>query len=142
TRGLEQGDWEVARANGIPHLIAISGFHVGVAGLFGVALAWSLWAAWPRLGLRMPYPLVRAPAGLLAASLYGLLAGGSLPPVRTLARIAVVAAMRFGRRGGGGPHALALALLAILAVDPLATLAPGFWLSFVGVAFLMLALGP
>ncbi|MBA8883039.1 DNA internalization-related competence protein ComEC/Rec2 [Dokdonella fugitiva] len=142
TRGLEQGDWEVARANGIPHLIAISGFHVGVAGLFGVALAWSLWAACPRLGLRMPYPLVRAPAALLAASLYGLLAGGSLPTVRTLAMIAVVAAMRFGRRGGGGPHTLALALLAILAVDPLATLAPGFWLSFVGVAFLMLALGP
>ncbi len=142
TRGLDQGDWEVARANGIPHLIAISGFHVGVAGLFGVALAWLLWSASPRLALRVPYPLARAPAALLAALLYGVLAGGSLPTVRTLAMIAVVAAMRFGRRGGGGAHTLALALLAILIVDPLATLAAGFWLSFVGVAFLMLALGP
>ncbi|MGN6519100.1 MAG: DNA internalization-related competence protein ComEC/Rec2 [Dokdonella sp.] len=142
TRGLDQGDWEVARANGSPHLIAISGFHVGVAGLFGVALAWLLWSACPRLALRVPYPLVRAPAALLAALLYGMLAGGSLPTVRTLAMIAVVAAMRFGRRGGGGAHTLALALLAILLADPLATLAAGFWLSFVGVAFLMLALGP
>ncbi|HEU4664832.1 MAG TPA: DNA internalization-related competence protein ComEC/Rec2, partial [Dokdonella sp.] len=142
TRGLDQGDWEVARANGIPHLIAISGFHVGVAGLFGVAFAWLLWTAFPRLALRLPYPLVRAPAALLAAFLYGLLAGGSLPTMRTLAMIAVVAAMRFGRRAGGGAHTLALALLAILLVDPLATLAPGFWLSFVGVAVLMLALGP
>ncbi|HEY6940378.1 DNA internalization-related competence protein ComEC/Rec2 [Dokdonella sp.] len=142
TRGLEQGDWEVARANGIPHLIAISGFHVGVAGLFGVALAWLTWAVFPRLALWLPYPLVRAPAALLAAALYGLLAGGSLPTMRTLAMIAVVAAMRFGRRDGGAAHTLALALLAILLVDPLATLEAGFWLSFVGVAFLMLALGP
>jgi competence protein ComEC len=140
TRGLDQDDWEVARANGIPHLIAISGFHVGVAALFGAALAWVAWSWWPRLGLRVAFPLAQAPAALASAILYGILAGGSLPTVRTLAMIGVVTVTRFGRRAGSAPHSLALALLAILLLDPLATLAAGFWLSFVGVAFLMLCL--
>ena len=42
TRGLDQNDWDVARANGIPHLIAISGFHVGVAAGVGALLIYVL----------------------------------------------------------------------------------------------------
>jgi competence protein ComEC len=140
TRGLEETDWEVARANGIPHLIAISGFHVGVAGAFGALAIRLLWWLWPRLGLRIAFPVAQAPAAFATAALYGILAGGSLPTVRTVTMIGVVALTRFGRRASSGPHALALALLTILVADPLATLAPGFWLSFVGVAFLMLCL--
>jgi len=140
TRGLDEEDWDVARANGIPHLIAISGFHVGVAAAFGALLIRLLWWLWPRFGLRVAFPVAQAPAALATAVLYGVLAGGSLPTVRTVAMIAVVALTRFGRRSSGGAHSLALALLAILLFDPLATLAPGFWLSFVGVAFLMLCL--
>lgn len=140
TRGLDERDWDVARANGIPHLIAISGFHVGVAAAFGALAVRLLWWLWPWLGLRLAFPLIQAPAALATAVAYGILAGGSLPTVRTLEMIAVVALTRFGRRAASGPHSLALALLAILAIDPLAALAPGFWLSFVGVAFLMLCL--
>lgn len=141
TRGLDEDDWEVARANGVPHLIAISGFHVGVAGLFGAVLAWLAWRWRPSLGLLVPYPVAQMVAILLSASAYGVLAGGSLPTLRTLAMIAVAVAVRMARRAGGGAHGLALALVAILLFDPLATLAPGFWLSFAGVAFLMLCLG-
>ena len=119
TRGLSQHDWEIARANGIPHLIAISGFHVGVAAMAGALLVRLLWWLWPRLGLYLAFPVAQAPAALLAATLYGVLAGGSLPTVRTLLMIAVVTLTRFGRRASTGPHALALALLAILVVDPL-----------------------
>ncbi|KAG9588496.1 hypothetical protein KCV01_g12622, partial [Aureobasidium melanogenum] len=39
TRGLDATDWDVARATGTSHLIAISGFHVGVAAGGGVLLA-------------------------------------------------------------------------------------------------------
>jgi competence protein ComEC len=140
TRGLEQEDWEVARANGVSHLIAISGFHVGVASLFGVWLARLLYAVWPPLGLRLPRPQAQAAAALLAAGIYSALAGFGLPTVRTLLMIAVVALARCSRRGSRGAQSLALAMLAILLVDPLAVLAAGFWLSFVGVAFLMLCL--
>jgi competence protein ComEC len=54
--------------------------------------------------------------------------------------IAVVALARCSRRGSSGAQSLALAMIAILLADPLAVLAPGFWLSFVGVAFLILCL--
>lgn len=140
TRGLEPFDWEVARANGVPHLISISGFHVGVAALFGAWLVRALWWALPSLALRLPAPLAMAPAALATAVGYGLLAGNSLPTVRTVLMIAVVALARLGRRAGSGPQSLALALVAVLLFDPLAVLAPGFWLSFVGVTFLMLSL--
>lgn len=140
TRGLDQDDWEVARANGVPHLIAISGFHVGVAALFGVALARLLYLLWPGLALRLPRLPAQAVTALLAAAAYGVLAGLGLPTVRTLLMIAVVAMARWSRRTVGGAQTLALALIVILLADPLAVLAAGFWLSFVGVAFLMLCL--
>jgi competence protein ComEC len=140
TRGLTQHDWEVARANGVSHLIAISGFHVGVAAVFGVWLAMLLYALWPRCGSWLPRPQAQAAAALLVAIAYSALAGFGLPTVRTLLMIAVVALARCRRRASSGPQSLALAMVAILLVDPLAVLAAGFWLSFVGVAFLMLCL--
>ncbi|HWX67801.1 MAG TPA: DNA internalization-related competence protein ComEC/Rec2 [Rhodanobacter sp.] len=140
TRGLKPQDWDVARANGVSHLIAISGFHVGVAAVFGVWLALLTYWLWPRLGLWLPWPQAQAAAALLVAGIYSALAGFGLPTVRTLLMIAVVALARCSRRGNSGAQSLALAMIAILLVDPLAVLAAGFWLSFVGVSFLMLCL--
>ena len=140
TRGLDEDDWEVARANGIPHLIAISGFHVGVAAGLGALLVRLLGWFFPRLALRIPLAIAAVPAALVTGIFYGVLAGGSLPTVRTLSMIAVVALARLSRRSSGGAQTLSLALVAILIVDPLAVLSAGFWLSFGGVAFLILCL--
>ncbi|MHA6203185.1 DNA internalization-related competence protein ComEC/Rec2 [Dyella soli] len=140
TRGLSQHDWEVARANGIPHLIAISGFHVGVAGLFGIWLVRLGYLLLPRLGLRLPRPQAQAMAAMLAAGVYSALAGFGLPTVRSLLMISVLALARCSRRHPDGPQTLALALIAVLLVDPLSVLAAGFWLSFIGVAFLMICM--
>lgn len=140
TRGLSQHDWEVARANGIPHLISISGFHVGVVAVIGAWLAGMLYLWWPGLALRLPRVQAQAAGALSLAGIYGALAGFGLPTVRTLLMIGVVARARCARRGGNGAHSLALAMIAILAFDPLSVLAAGFWLSFTGVALLMLCL--
>ncbi|MEW5303596.1 MAG: hypothetical protein WDW36_006273 [Sanguina aurantia] len=114
--------------------------HVGVAAVFGVGLAVLLYALWPKLGWWLPRTQAQAASALLVAGIYSALAGFGLPTVRTLLMIAVVALARCSRRGGSGVQSLTLAMLSILLCDPLAVLAPGFWLSFIGVSFLMLCL--
>ena len=135
--GIEAADWQVLRATGIGHLIAISGLHVGMFAAFGALLARLLWKCWPRLTLRIPGPLLEAPVAMLCALGYGLLAGMGVPTVRTLLMIAIALLARHARRGQSSAQALGLAAAAIVIWDPLAVLSAGFWLSFAGVAVLL-----
>lgn len=135
-RALDEHDWQVVRTTGISHLIAISGFHVGLAAVFGALLVRGVWWLIPALALRLARPLAEAMVAFPAALAYGALAGFGLPTTRTLLMIAVVAGWRVLRRGGGFAEGFGLALAAILVVDPLAVLSAGFWLSFAGVALL------
>ena len=137
TGGLDDADWATLRAAGLTHLIAISGFHVGLVAGFGALLAAGLWRLLPRLGRWLPRQVTAGVAATLFACGYALLSGGALPTVRTVLMIAVVALARCGRRPAGAVAALALATLAVLLVDPLAPLVAGFWLSFAGVAWLV-----
>jgi competence protein ComEC len=135
-RALDEHDWQVVRTTGIAHLIAISGFHVGLAAVFGALLARLLWRAFPALGLYVARPTAEAAVAFPAALAYGALAGFGLPTTRTLLMIAMVAGWRLLRRGGGFGEGFGLALAAILVVEPLSVLSAGFWLSFAGVALL------
>ncbi|RDI99649.1 DNA internalization-related competence protein ComEC/Rec2 [Dyella solisilvae] len=140
TRGLTSRDWDVARANGISHLLAISGFHVGVAAALGAWLARLCYWGWPALGLRVPRLHAQAATALLAATFYSALAGFGLPTVRTLLMIATVTLAHCLRRRTEGVSSLALALVVVLLFDPLSVLSAGFWLSFYAVGFLMICL--
>lgn len=135
-RALDEHDWQVVRTTGISHLIAISGFHVGLAAVFGALLVRLVWWIFPGLALRLARPLAEAAVAFPAALAYGALAGFGLPTTRTLLMIAVIAGWRLLRRGGGFGEGFGLALVAILIVDPLSVLSAGFWLSFAGVALL------
>ncbi len=137
TRALADRDWEILRAVGLTHLIAISGFHVGLVAGFVAWAAMGLWWLLPGLGRVFPRPQAAAVAAVIGAVGYAAVAGFELPTVRTALMIAVVAAARLTRRPVGLWQALALALLAILLFDPLAVLQAGFWLSFAGVAWLV-----
>jgi competence protein ComEC len=137
TRGLTEADWNTLRATGLTHLIAISGFHVGlVAGFFAMGAS-VLWRMLPSLALRLPRPPAMAVAALVGALLYTAAAGFALPTVRTSLMIAVVAGARFVRRPLSNFGALALAVTAMVLVDPLSLLGAGFWLSVCGVAWLV-----
>lgn len=138
---MDEREWAVARATGIPHLIAISGLHIALFASFGIALVRLLWKLAPRLTLRWPAPLIEAVASLVFAVAYALIAGFGLPTRRALVMIAALLAANLARRARAPVHGLALAVVALLAWNPACVLSAGFWLSFVGVAWLMFCLG-
>lgn len=137
TRGLGDADWDRLRSTGLTHLVAISGFHVGLVAGFGALCARCAWWLAPALGRRLPRPQAAAVAAVLAAAAYTVLAGLALPTVRTLLMIAAIALARLFRRLPAAADAFALALVLMLLADPLSVLSPGFWLSFLGVGWLL-----
>ena len=136
TRGLSDNDWETLRAAGLTHLIAISGFHVGLVGLALAALVWTVYQLLPSLGRRCPRRIAMAMAATFGAFAYLLATGASLPTLRTVLMIGFVAGASLLRRKTDVAQSLAVALMAVLMTDPLSVLRPGFWLSFGGVAWL------
>ena len=129
--------WEVLSATGTGHLLAISGLHIGLVAGFGFLLGGLAWCAVPGLTARIPARLAGAVVALLLATSYAALAGFTLPTRRALIMLCVGLGALWLRRRPGSWHALLIALAAVLVLDPLAPLGPGFWLSFGAVAIIL-----
>ncbi|MEN5237752.1 MULTISPECIES: DNA internalization-related competence protein ComEC/Rec2 [Pseudomonas] len=135
--GLARQDWQALQATGTVHLLVISGQHIGLlAGLvYGGVAGLARLGAWPR---RLPWLPWACGLAMGAALLYGWLAGFGVPVQRACLMLAVVLLWRLRFRQLGVVLPLLLALLGVLLVEPLASLLPGFWLSFAAVAVLAL----
>ncbi len=140
TRALTEDDWARLRAAGLTHLIAISGFHVGLVAGFFASVAAGLWWAFPGLSRRVPRPFAAAGGAVLGALAYAAITGFAVPTMRTAVMIAAVALARCLRRRQRVADSLALGCIVLLLLDPLAVLGAGFWLSFAGVAWLLWSL--
>jgi competence protein ComEC len=137
TRALTDQDWDILRKTGITHLIAISGFHVGIVAIFVVFFIRCMYWLSPTLGLWVSRVYASAYLSILAAWAYTALAGFAIPTVRTALMISVFMGGKLLNRNCSTIQAVALSLLAILLWDPFAILSPGFWLSFMGVLLLV-----
>lgn len=138
--GVDDAHWAVFRATGTVHLMAISGFHITMVGGLVYWLCSRLWRRSARLCERVPAPLAGAGAGLCVAAVYALLAGFSVPTQRTLAMLALAFGALLLRRAVRLPALLGGAALLVVLLDPVAVLAPGFWLSFGAVALILYVL--
>lgn len=138
--GLSTADWRLLQHTGTVHLMVISGQHIALlAGfLYGLVALLAKLGAWPRRWPWLPVACALALAGALA---YGMLAGFEVPVRRACVMVALVLLwrLRFSHLGTWWP--LLLALLVVLLLEPLASLQPGFWLSFSAVAVLILVFG-
>jgi len=139
--GVASDDWQAFNRTGITHLVSISGLHVTMV---AAMLGWAVTAAWRRLRWRGTALAERLPAqtaGIIAAMLtalaYCLLAGWGVPARRTFFMLAVAAMAIVFRLPSSPSRILAAAACVVVALDPWASIAPGFWLSFGAVAVLM-----
>ncbi|HEX4871747.1 MAG TPA: DNA internalization-related competence protein ComEC/Rec2 [Nevskiaceae bacterium] len=133
---LRDADWEALRLTGTSHLVAISGFNVGLVAGLAFWLGRALWSLWPRALLWLPAPRAGLLAAALCGLLYALLAGWETPVQRAALMLLVVTAAAWMNRLQQGRQVLSLALLLVLLHDPLQWTSPGLWLSFVAVAAL------
>ena len=129
--------WRVFSRTGITHLISISGLHVTLVGALAGAWAGWLWRRRPGLLEYLPVQRLRIGVAWAAAGAYTLLAGAAVPALRTWAMLSAVALALTLGRGTKPGGILGFALWAVLLWDPWAVLAPGFWLSFLAVAALL-----
>jgi len=138
--GLSREEWQVLQDTGTVHLLVISGQHIGML----AGLVYLLIAGLARFGLwpgRLPWLPWACGLAFSAALTYGLLAGFDVPVQRACVMIGLVLLWRLRFRHLGAWWPLLLALNGVLLLDPLASLQPGFWLSFAAVAVLIFTFG-
>ncbi len=125
------------RNAGLAHLLAISGLHIGlVAGLVFFVIRAAL-ALFPAIALHYPIKMWAALAALGAAFCYTLLAGTTIPTLRSFIMMALVlGAVMIGRRAIS-MRSVALAASIVLLFRPESLLGPSFQLSFAAVTALV-----
>jgi competence protein ComEC len=129
------------RAAGLAHIISISGVHMAIVGGFTFAGLRLLIACLPWLALRIDGKKAAAACALAAVLVYLVLSGAPPPAERS----AITAAIAFGAvlvdRQAISLHALAIAAILVLLLQPEAVTQPGFQMSFAATAALVALAG-
>jgi competence protein ComEC len=135
-RAIDRADWDVFRATGVAHLVAISGLHITLFAWLATLVVGALWRRSVRLCLAVPAPSAGLVAGVVLAAGYALFSGWGVPAQRTVIMLATVALLQLSGRRWPWPHVWLLACAAVVLADPWALAQAGFWLSFVAVGVL------
>lgn len=138
--GIDTEEWSVFQRTGTNHLIAISGLHIGIVTGLMLLLGQFGWRLSGKLCLLFPASRAAAVLALLSAIVYTGLAGFAIPATRALIMLLVLLVGVLLARATRPFNGLCMALLAVVILDPVAVLSPGFWLSFCAVGVILVGL--
>jgi competence protein ComEC len=137
TSAIPEADRRAFRDAGLAHLLAIAGLHVGIVmGLVFAATRLAL-AAWEWAALRWPTKPIAAVAALLAAAGYMLLTGAHMPVQRSFAMACLFTLGVVVGRRAISLRGLALAMAALVALEPHLVMGVSFQMSFSAVLALI-----
>jgi len=143
--GITSEQWKVLKDTGTVHLVAIAGLHIAFVTGFVMLIILQIWQRLPRKlyeiifpkFLKIPVSLLTAVGGLSIAFFYAALAGFSIPTQRAVVVISTFMVSILSKRHASVWQNYFLALFIVVLLDPLSTLAPGFWLSFGAVGLIL-----
>ncbi|WP_338091741.1 DNA internalization-related competence protein ComEC/Rec2 [Shewanella litoralis] len=138
---LSEQRWQQLRQTGAGHLVAISGLHLSVVfGLFyGLLILLSrLFVASQHRGYGVGIILIAA--GITLG--YGYLSGFAVATQRALLMMLLLVIFTVVKQYSNSWDRLLYALCIVLLLDPFAMLSAGFWLSFLALSIILLAVKP
>jgi competence protein ComEC len=133
-QGITAKQWLRYAQSGTTHLMAISGLHVGLAASFAGLLVVAICGVLHLGGNHLKAGWI---ASLIAAAGYASLSGFAIPAERATLMLLLLAVSLLRSREPRPIAILAAACSLVTLLDPLATLAPGFQLSFAAVLILL-----
>ena len=137
-QGLDSETWMHMRFTGTVHLAVVSGLHIGMVAGLGMLVGNFLGRCLVTVGVPVSRQQVAVILSGGLALTYALLAGFSLSTQRALIMLCVFLLGTLFKRKLRPELALLWALAIVVAIDPLAALSSGFWLSFIAVATFLL----
>ncbi len=132
--GLSNEQWQRYAQTGTSHLMAISGLHVGLAAAFTVFLVLSVLGMARVRGNNL---LTAVMTGVVAALCYAGISGFGVPAERAALMLVFGAIVMLRRRQVDASAVVAAAGILVYLQNPLATMTPGFNLSFAAVILLL-----
>jgi competence protein ComEC len=136
-QAISNSDWALFYATAVSHLLSISGAHVTLFAAWIALAVLFIWRRSPRLSALLPAQKAAAIAAALVACAYAALTGFAVPAQRTCYMLVVAALALLLSRQLSPWLILCWSAIVVLAIDPWAVLAVGFWFSFVAVALLL-----
>ncbi|WP_165474687.1 DNA internalization-related competence protein ComEC/Rec2 [Legionella nagasakiensis] len=138
TTHIDKDEWDLFRRTGTVHLMVISGAHIGlVAGMMYGLTKW-LWSRCSWLCVCFAAQKAASLVALLMAFAYALLAGWGVPAQRAWIVCFFMLLRYFCNQRFSAWQAWRYSLFTVLICEPHSVLMPGFYLSFLAVAILLL----
>ncbi|WP_119344099.1 DNA internalization-related competence protein ComEC/Rec2 [Facilibium subflavum] len=130
-------DKKIFQQTGTSHLIAISGLHIGLIALFAFFIGRLCWSFSISACQKIPAQSVGLISAVIAAFIYSMLAGFSIPTQRAFIMVFVFSVALLSYRKINSVNVLIIAGIIVVLWYPFSVFEAGFWLSFSAVLFLI-----